>query len=744
MSMQVNFYQGLASELNTLKAGSKLKAGSFYLTTDTRRLYYGNANNDLLDLNKYIIFKNSISELSNETGAYGDIYYCTNENVLATKKADGTWIQINTNTDTKTTGLSVDETYTANDKIHLKLTLSETTYGSGMDPVSAEKSVEFDITKDEILTVVPIAVDVTGTLSGNTLSIDTTGLGSADTHNLDLVAGNGMSFVSNGEGSFTVKGTTYDMHSAGTSGSADGTTTAGTAKITLSDDQGKAGKDGKSIVSFEAGNQLVLDGSTADKIVYKHAEITTTPSSKQHEQNAGHAATLSYVKSITEDNGHVTGIVTETYTLPAAQDFKPTVTINGGSITVETKDASTGKGGTSTVTDGLYYTIGDHTDKYYNTASLPVYLKSEIDNKLRMNDAMTYKGTVSGNNPLPVSGVSVGDTYKATSKGIFENRKFINAEGNPATAVYYEIGDLFIAFYNGNADGNGEDANGHLTDITWSHVPAGDNTDTTYDLSVLNTKVSLINKNDNTSQSDVEFKVGTENEDLLVSGPTSAATTGGVITYKHKTYTQKTAVNTNKGKVDYSTPFTVVTGLDISNGHVQGLITETITMPDKSVGVLKVADNATKITLTDKTHGTDWGNVLFTDDDYVNISRTDANTLALSHKVYDEPKSSKDDANLEWGKSLPAIYEMVVDNGHVDSYSIRNQMMPKDPSLATITMNSATANSTVQSFNTPFSSTGTAKTLTFSTSNDSVDFASSQNADVAVNFVWRTFASQNV
>lgn len=103
---QVMFKRGLSTALP--KTG--LVEGAFYLTTDTDKLYICNDGNKLSLLNQVVHNVANIDALpAIADAAVGEFYYCVDENVLATKKAtaDASWTQINTDTDTKVSGVTV-------------------------------------------------------------------------------------------------------------------------------------------------------------------------------------------------------------------------------------------------------------------------------------------------------------------------------------------------------------------------------------------------------------------------------------------------------------------------------------------------------------------------------------------------------------------------------------------------------------------------------------------------------------
>lgn len=102
----VKFKLGTQASLNTLKASQKgWEVGTFYLTSDSSRLYIGQAD-ELALLNKSVEIYDNLNALKAKGKSYeGDIAYCVDENVLA--YYDGsTWAQINPDDDTILTALT--------------------------------------------------------------------------------------------------------------------------------------------------------------------------------------------------------------------------------------------------------------------------------------------------------------------------------------------------------------------------------------------------------------------------------------------------------------------------------------------------------------------------------------------------------------------------------------------------------------------------------------------------------------
>jgi len=117
--------------------------------------------------------------------------------------------------------------------------------------------------------------------------------------------------------------------------------------------------------------------------------------------------------------------------------------------------------------------LGDNTNSKYSflsgTATLPVYTKTEVDNKFKDLDAVHYKGTVNSYAAFKnLTDLRVGDAYKVASADIKYRDSASLAEAQWKST---KIGDLLIA--NGT---EGED--GYITANTlyWDYIPSGDDT----------------------------------------------------------------------------------------------------------------------------------------------------------------------------------------------------------------------------------------------------------------------------
>lgn len=138
----VKFKLGTQASLDTLKGTTKgWEVGTFYLTSDSSRLYIGQEN-ELALLNKSVEIYADLNALKAKGKSYeGDIAYCAKENVLA--YYDGTtWNQINPDDDTILTALVQSVSSVTNG-------VKITTGGTNSDPKKAVTGADVTITGDK-------------------------------------------------------------------------------------------------------------------------------------------------------------------------------------------------------------------------------------------------------------------------------------------------------------------------------------------------------------------------------------------------------------------------------------------------------------------------------------------------------------------------------------------------------------------------------------------------------------------
>ena len=106
----IKFLLGSQANLESYITGAKQATeGTFYLTSDTHRLYVGTDENKAVPVNEGVITVANIEALSKLTNPHiGEFYYATEENILCVyaSKRDG-WVQINNNTNTYVVGANL-------------------------------------------------------------------------------------------------------------------------------------------------------------------------------------------------------------------------------------------------------------------------------------------------------------------------------------------------------------------------------------------------------------------------------------------------------------------------------------------------------------------------------------------------------------------------------------------------------------------------------------------------------------
>lgn len=96
----VNFKAGTQSKLNKLSKGQN---GTFYLTTDSNKLYVGKENGEVVLLNQDIIKVKRLKDI--DTPQPHQFYYIEDENIFCLFNGEK-WVQINTPTNDNTSSPS--------------------------------------------------------------------------------------------------------------------------------------------------------------------------------------------------------------------------------------------------------------------------------------------------------------------------------------------------------------------------------------------------------------------------------------------------------------------------------------------------------------------------------------------------------------------------------------------------------------------------------------------------------------
>ena len=166
-ALNVSFLRGTQNKLNNL---TSYQAGAFYLTEDTDRLYFAQAADELVYLNKYITTVASKNDLpAIGTANVGDFYYVAGLNALCTKATEDAtaYTQINPkdkNDNTKVDSLNF-ETVAKGTNIEVECTL-----------VQKKTDADGVITDDNTITgtIIISGSDIGAVVTGTSLDVNAT------------------------------------------------------------------------------------------------------------------------------------------------------------------------------------------------------------------------------------------------------------------------------------------------------------------------------------------------------------------------------------------------------------------------------------------------------------------------------------------------------------------------------------------------------------------------------------------
>lgn len=490
----VGFLRGSQSGLNTLMAGKTgIKEGSFYLTNDTNRLYFGKSATELVALNEGVTTVAAIAnlpsgaDLSNEIGHF---YYATAENILCVYNGRQ-WVQINPDTDTQVSSVST-AVAVADNAATATTTLAFVRDGKDLDATNNKSAALKFVGADLVLTA-------NGTdgikLTGDTYSIGSSAItggvaidlnrdNAADTTrkgkigSVNLKAGNAISLVRGTNGDITVSATTEvgSVESTTFTVSQEGQTA--TIESAVKDslqtdpvkDSFKIAADGNDInISTDTaaktvkikGSHFSLNGETAAtentaKITLK-SDLANSASSELSIAGGDNV-------TVAQDGTAITVSAADTKLDSVAVDSQAT----GFKVTV--KDTSSDVGVTNTFDPKIKLEGGESVSFVNGVATISTKV---IDDKItaakQSMDAMVFKGVATA---VPTGAQEIGWTYKATGDFTIPAG---SVEGS-AAAANVKTGDLIVA--------TGNEVGGVITSgLKWYVVPSGDEENTTYSFS---------------------------------------------------------------------------------------------------------------------------------------------------------------------------------------------------------------------------------------------------------------------
>nr|DAT09940.1 MAG TPA: hypothetical protein [Caudoviricetes sp.] len=487
----VGFLRGSQAGLNTLMAGKTgIKEGSFYLTNDTNRLYFGKSATELVALNEGVTTVKAIADLptgadlSNEIGHF---YYATVENILCVYNGSQ-WVQINPDTDTQVSSVST-AVVVAENAATATTTLKFSRDGKNLDDTDNKSAALKFVGADLVLT----ADGTDGIkLTGDTYSIGSSAIAdgvaidlnrdnAADTTrkgkigSVNLKAGNAIKLVRDTNGDITVNATTEV-------GSVESTTftVSQTGQVATIE---SAVKDSLSTDPVKDSFKLAADGN--DISLSTDTETKTVKIKGSHFSLSGETKETDNTAKITLKSD-LTGSASSDFSIAGGDNV--TVTQNGSTISiaaidttldsvavdaqatgykVTVKDTTTTDGVTATFDPKIQLAGGESVSFVNGIAIIPTKV---IDDKItaarQSMDAMVFKGAATA---VPTGTQEIGWTYKATGDFTIPAD---SVEGN-AAAVNVKTGDLIVA--------TGIEVGGVITsNLKWYVVPSGDEENTTY------------------------------------------------------------------------------------------------------------------------------------------------------------------------------------------------------------------------------------------------------------------------
>ena len=642
----IAFKRGLAKNLPTSATD-----GVFYLTTDSHRLYVGQGTS-LVELNRYILEIADTDALPTKPHEGDFVWVKAGNMLLVCTDPNNTsslhrWTQINpadTDNDTKVTSITTPSVNSTAEGITVSFKISQSTTNNknGKVTVLDDIPVSFTISAEDLVAANEVAVDLDVAASNGGAKITTGGSGGdADGGYVRVLPGSNVTMsVSGSDVTVNAKDTTYTLTAA--SDKITLTNNAQTAQnITLADDD---------IVNLTASGNTI----TASHAAFNPAKTTSTATDK----TPSHGGKFKVIDGIsTNASGHITGYTEKEITLPTDNNTtNASATIaadNTGKLSMSVTD-SAGKTVSANAADAIYYMVNG--EKVANQGSIEFYTKEEVDGKFHDVNAMVFMGTVGDTTKgadratLPADGVQRGWTYKVHTAGSFGGHSC-------------DVGDLLIA--TGIEDSTGE----IITDLAWSYVPAGDDTDSKFTLSVASNKISLKNSTLNTAAGDVTIAAG---NDINVS------TANSTITVKHEDFTTTEGAKANGGTLAHGGSFDVLEAIVTDNGHVTGFNKKTFTLPadNNTTYTIKAVDNV--ITL-DGTTGADTTVTLAAGND-INVSTgaTD-NKITIKHQDFTTTKAATNTtAAPAHGGTFDVLDSIVTDNGHITGYTVKTVTLPAD------------------------------------------------------------------
>lgn len=782
--VKVMFKRGTNAKLKTLVANSTVQDGTFYLTTDTNRLYIGKGPEELVELNKSITMVDVVSNPGENQTALptsgvevGQFYYVSgtnqhtdtsqggsNGNILAVvtsvaSNGTPTWTQINPDTNDNDYLGDVTITKGAYDSTNkvIPYTLDFTIKNKNNQTVTAKSfSRTFNVAPSDIISKADVDISTSST-SGVNAAVVTTKIKDTSNNNAlsagdsFTIAGGSNVTIAESDGTITIStgigSDSVQMH-------VDGTTTSNQVSASVrvnNSDSGDilkiAGDTSKDIgITWDGTNKIAKIG---------HSNSATAAVVGGDIQLANNNKSFTAVTSTTYDAyGHISAQTSQQVTLPSYSIKTVDVdSTDKSKLKVSLTDQNNAEFGAVTSGSILYNTITVY-DTIGGSASQSTianqgdigtfYSKAAIDGMLKDLDALTYRGTVSAVADIPSSNVQIGDTYKVNAA----NSGITDTAGNVA-----KLGDLLIAT---GTEGN----DGYIPSdsLTWTLVQGNSEADTQYNTKVVagsssdSAKVGILANNDNNNFHNYVTMSG---DGVITLTPTAGENGAGAIALAHAdsgvtadTYGGNTAGTISAGGSVVVPQITVN-----AQGHVTGVTDVTVSLPGENK---LVADTTNKKVKLQNSASQDLGTITFNDGNLttavVGVSG-DNPTITINHAVPTmgtdtTPTQSVDlTSSTEASRQISVISGVTKDTyGHVTALATKTITLSKVldtlKQASTSGTNTVTVNTQLVDANNSTNGKGNSSltlssngSITLTSTIDSSNNATSVNLDV----VWGEF-----
>ena len=432
------------------------KEGTFYLTTDTHRLYIGRTvtadsltptgfttKTIPIPVNEGILTVANVNDLPADAHANpGEFYYLSSSNILCVY--NGThWVQINPNTNTDTeinsasvssateyrvtedTNLVAGKTYytqsgstyiavenpTINSNPHnlgyyepyrVKYTLTITekqTDRNTNDALTppANITTDFYINSSDIANVLSISAGLTrAAVSNNASEISLDG-GISNGHTISLKGGTNVTLSTTEANTITINSSEYKL--------ARGSISSDTVPIKLQKDN----SDTSPVINITAGNHLSIDSTDTDGITINHDTPGSATQTGGVDDQYGETSTATKtvngatsssfkVPTVKKDAyGHITAISESTITLNGIQQIQTSNT--DGKISFLDQLNNTGVAESAAHALSYNITVDGETQTVDNKGNLGTFysaagVDAKIEHVLQGANALTYKGLV--------------------------------------------------------------------------------------------------------------------------------------------------------------------------------------------------------------------------------------------------------------------------------------------------------------------------------------------------------------